>query len=298
MKILLFGKNGQLGWELQRALAPLGEVTALIREDSFPLCGDLSRLNEVAHTIRTVKPHIIVNAAAYTAVDKAEAESERASVELINAKAPGLLAREAAAIGAWLVHYSTDYVFDGKGSDCWKENDPVAPLNHYGKTKAAGEQAVVLSGCNYLIFRTSWIYSNRGNNFVKTIIRLAYEQTTINVVNDQIGAPTGADFLADITAHALCIALQNPTVKGLYHIAAQGETSWYDYANFIIKEARNLGERFQVKTINPVDSADYFTPAKRPLNSRLNTTKFSDVFPLHLPHWEFGVNRMLKEFLG
>ncbi|MGC1183502.1 dTDP-4-dehydrorhamnose reductase [Legionella sp.] len=295
MKILLLGKNGQLGWQLQRALLPLGEVITLDRTNRSSLCGDLSNLDGLKQTIHTLDPQIIVNAAAYTAVDKAESEPELA--RLINAQAPEVLAREAAALGSLLVHYSSDYVFDGSGNKPWQESDPAAPLNHYGQSKLEGEQAIQASGCRHLIFRTSWIYSTYGNNFAKTVIRLAREREVLHIVNDQIGVPTNAATLADITAHALRTALQLPEVNGLYHVAPQGEVSWYDYANFVIKEAQDLGEVFQVQNIVPISSADYVTPAMRPYNSRLDTSKFSDTFSLRLPYWECEMTRVLKEIL-
>ncbi len=200
MKILLFGCNGQVGWELQRSLAVLGELVAL-DFDSTDLHADFSRPDELAATVRAVRPDVIVNAAAHTAVDKAEAEP--ALARTINAEAPAVLAREAAAMNAWLVHYSTDYVFDGSGEQPWKEDDPTGPLSVYGRTKLQGEQAVRAAGCKHLILRTSWVYSARGGNFARTMLRLAAERDQLNVVADQIGAPTGADLLADVTAHAL-----------------------------------------------------------------------------------------------
>jgi dTDP-4-dehydrorhamnose reductase len=295
MKILLLGKNGQVGWELQRALAPLGQVYALDR--SHPtLCGDLGHLDRLAQTIRELAPNIIVNAAAYTAVDLAESETDLA--HQINSLAPQILAREAALLDAWLVHYSSDYVFNGSGLWAWKETDTPAPLNHYGKSKLDGEQAIESSLCKHLIFRTSWVYGAKGNNFVKTMLRLAEERDTLNIVNDQIGAPSGAELLADMTAHALRVALENSHVSGLYHLAPQGETSWYDYAKFVINEAAQQGKNIKVKTIKPILSSDYHTPAQRPCNSRLNTSLFSKTFGLYLPPWELGVKRMINEFLG
>lgn len=296
MKILLFGKNGQLGWELQRALSPLGELIALDRYGTEALCGDLTNLAGIAQTIRRVAPDVVVNAAAYTAVDKAETETQLAN--LINSQAPQVLAQEVAVLGAWLVHYSSDYVFDGSGSQPWGESDLAKPLNHYGQSKLEGEKAIEESGCKHLIFRTSWVYGYHGNHFVKTIMRLAREREFLNIVDDQIGAPTGADLLADITAHSLRTAFMKAAVGGLYHLAPYGEISWYDYANFIINTAQTLGQRFLVKAINPIQSSDYKTAAKRPLNSRLATAKLASNFSLNLPHWESGVVRMLKGILG
>ena len=296
MRIILFGKNGQVGWELQRALAPLGELISLDRNGKGALCGDLSNLQGIAQTIQTVKPDVVVNAAAYTAVDKAEDELDLAS--LVNAKATEVLARESALIDAWLVHYSTDYVFDGSGKKPWQESDSVAPLNFYGKSKLAGDLAVQASGCKYLLFRTSWVYNVFGNNFAKTIIRLSEERDELRIIDDQIGVPTGADLLADITAHTLREAFKNSNLSGLYHIAPHGETSWYGYANYIIAYAKNLGKQLPVKEIVPIPSSAYITPALRPKNSRLDTTKLLNTFSLYLPHWEMGVTRMLKQILG
>lgn len=296
MKILLFGKNGQLGWELQRALSPLGELIALDRYGDGVLCGDLTHLDGLAQTIRSVAPDVVVNAAAYTAVDKAETETSLAS--LINSQAPQVLAQEAAALDAWLLHYSTDYVFEGCGSKPWEESDPTKPINYYGQSKLEGEKAIQESGCKHLIFRTSWVYGYQGNNFVKTILRLAQEREVLNIVADQIGAPTGADLLADISAQSLSTAFINAELGGLYHLAPCGEISWYDYANFIVNTARTFGQSFLVKAINPVQSSDYKTAAKRPFNSRLATAKLAQNFSLNLPHWEPGVLRMLKGILG
>ncbi|MSP86331.1 MAG: dTDP-4-dehydrorhamnose reductase [Methylotenera sp.] len=296
MKILLLGKNGQVGWELQRSLAPLGELLAL-NSQSQDYCGDLANLTGLAQTIRDVAPDIIVNAAAYTAVDKAE--SEPALAHAINALAPGVLAQEAKRCGAWLVHFSTDYVFDGSGNQAWLEADATAPLSVYGASKLAGEQAIIAAACQHLIFRTSWVYGARGNNFAKTMLKLAQKRDSLKVASDQIGAPTGADLLADVTAHAICTALQKPNVSGLYHLGASGETSWHDYAGFVIEYARKAGVAIKVAqaAIQAVPSSEFVTVAKRPLNSRLNTNKLQQTFNLHLPDWQSGVTRMLVEHL-
>jgi dTDP-4-dehydrorhamnose reductase len=296
MKILLLGKNGQVGWALQRSLAPLGELVALDSQ-SQPHCGDLSNLTGLAQTVRDVAPDVIVNAAAYTAVDKAE--NEPVLAHTINALALSVLAQEAKLIGAWLIHFSTDYVFDGSGDKPWLEADATGPLSVYGVTKLAGEQAIIASACKHLIFRTSWVYGALGNNFAKTMLKLAQERDSLKVVNDQMGAPTGADLLADVTAHAIRTALQKPNVSGLYHLAAGGETSWHEYACFVIDFARQAGLDIKVAqtAIQAVPSSEFATVAKRPLNSRLNTSKLAQTFDLHLPSWQSGVTRMLVEIL-
>lgn len=296
MKILLLGKNGQLGWELQRSLAPLGELIALDRSGQYnhqTLCGDLTNLDGLRQTIMVLKPDVIVNAAAYTAVDKAEGEPQLA--QLINAQAPKVLAQEAFKVGAWLVHYSTDYVFDGSGNRAWCETDATEPLSQYGQTKLAGEQAIQDSGCKHLIFRTSWVYGSRGNNFAKTMLRLASERETLSVIHDQIGAPTSAALLADCTAHALRRAMNNPELAGLYHLAASGQTTWHDYAKFVIEHAQAMGKELMVTKIKPITTLEYPTAAQRPLNSRLDTDKFCNSFNLVLPKWQDGVIRMLHE---
>ncbi|WP_417070265.1 dTDP-4-dehydrorhamnose reductase [Niveibacterium terrae] len=295
MRILLLGKGGQVGWELQRALAPLGEVVA-VDFDSTDLCGDFTNLEGLAATVRTVRPDVIVNAAAHTAVDRAESEPELART--INALAPAVLAREAAALGAWLIHYSTDYVFDGSGEAPRSESDPTGPLSVYGATKLEGEQLIAASGAKHLIFRTSWVYAARGGNFAKTMLKLARERVRLTVIDDQIGAPTGADLLADVTAHAIRVVLSRPELGGLYHLVAGGETHWHGYASFVIDFARRAGEVLAVTEIAPVPTANFPTPAKRPHNSRLSTAKLQQAFGLRLPDWQCGVERMLTEVLG
>ncbi|QXG48520.1 dTDP-4-dehydrorhamnose reductase [Pseudomonas viridiflava] len=300
MKILLLGKNGQVGWELQRSLAVLGEVIALDRQVASTaygeISGDLSNLDELRKTIRQVQPQVIVNAAAYTAVDKAE--TEQALARTVNALASQVLAEEALQLDALLVHYSTDYVFNGTGSQAWKETDAVSPVNYYGATKLEGEQLIVASGCKHLIFRTSWVYAARGNNFAKTMLRLAKDRPSLNVIADQIGAPTGAELLADIATAALQQALTRPELCGIYHLAPAGEVSWHAYAQFVIDFARANGEPLAVETISPIATTEYPTPAQRPLNSRLNTDKLRQNFSLHLPGWQSGVTRMLMESLN
>lgn len=296
MKILLLGKNGQVGWELQRSLAPLGQVLALDSK-SLDYCGDLSDLQGLAATVRRFAPDVIVNAAAYTAVDKAESEPDQAL--RVNAEAPAVLAAEALKLNALLVHYSTDYVFAGDGETPWQESDPVGPLSVYGATKLAGERAIQSSGCSHLIFRTSWVYAARGNNFAKTMLRLARERDSLNVIDDQFGTPTGADLLADVTAHAIRATRQQPHLSGVYHLAPAGETTWYRYARFVLEQAHAAGVQLQVSpaSVGAIATAAYPTPAKRPANSRLNTQKLQSAFSLHLPEWQDGVARMLIETL-
>ncbi|EOI5726908.1 dTDP-4-dehydrorhamnose reductase [Cronobacter malonaticus] len=293
MNIILFGKNGQVGWELQRALAPLGNLISL-DFNSEDYCGDFSNPEGVAETVRRIKPDVIVNAAAHTAVDKAE--SEREFAQLLNATSVEAIAREAAKINAWLIHYSTDYVFPGTGETPWCESDATAPLNVYGETKLAGEQAVQRFCPNHLIFRTSWVYAGKGNNFAKTMLRLAKERESLSVINDQYGAPTGAELLADCTAHAIRVALTKPDVAGLYHLVASGVTTWYDFAALVFDQARKAGITLKLTDLQPVPTSAYPTPARRPQNSRLNTMKFQQQFGLMLPQWDMGVKRMLEEW--
>ena len=248
MKILLLGKNGQVGWELQRSLAPLGELIALDRH-SADLCGDLGNLAGLAATVQRVRPDVIVNAAAHTAVDKAESEPELART--LNALAPGVLAREAASLGALLVHYSTDYVFDGSGQRPWAESDAPAPLNVYGQTKLEGEQLIQAAGPRHLILRTSWVYAARGGNFAKTMLRLARERDSLNVIDDQWGAPTGAELIADASAHAIRQVLQRPADAGLYHLTASGETSWCGYANTVLAIAESARAAIKDEALRP-----------------------------------------------
>ena len=292
MNILLFGKTGQVGWELQRALAPLGNVIAL-DVHSKDYCGDFSNPEGIAQTVRSIKPDVIVNAAAHTAVAKAASEPEFA--QLLNATSVEAIAKEAAIIGAWVVHYSTDYVFPGNGEKSWEESDVTAPLNVYGQTKLDGEKALQAHCPHHLIFRTSWVYAGKGNNFAKTMLRLAKERQELSVINDQFGAPTGAELLADCTAHAIRVAINKPEVTGLYHLVASNTTTWYDYAALVFEEARHAGIELAIEKLNPVPTSAYPTPARRPHNSRLNTEKFQRNFGLVLPSWEVGVKRMLAE---
>jgi dTDP-4-dehydrorhamnose reductase len=294
MKILLFGKGGQVGWELQRSLAVLGELTAL-DFDSTELHADFTRPAALADTVRTVQPDVIVNAAAHTAVDKAESEPELAHT--INAEAPRVLAAEAAALGALLVHYSTDYVFDGSGRLPRDEEAPTGPLSVYGRTKLAGEEAIRASGCPHLILRTSWVYAARGGNFARTMLKLAAERSELKVIDDQFGAPTGADLLADVTAHAIRTVRAEPALAGTYHCVAAGETNWHAYARFVIEWARARGLPVKVApdALRAVPTSEYPLPARRPLNSRLDTRKLRTTFQLSLPDWRVGVQRMLEE---
>jgi dTDP-4-dehydrorhamnose reductase len=302
MKIVLLGKNGQVGWELQRALAPLGELIALDRSSlevaGLAVCGDLTRLDDLRASLLALRPDVIVNAAAYTAVDKAESDSDAA--RRINAQAPGVMAEVATELDATLVHYSTDYVFDGSGDTPRAEDAATGPLSVYGATKLDGERAIRASGCRHLILRTSWVYAARGGNFARTMLRLAGERESLGVVDDQIGAPTGAELIADVSAHCLRTLLDRPQLGGTYHLAAAGATSWYHYARHVIAWARDHGQAIKVApdAIRPLPSAAYPTPARRPLNSRLDCTRLQAGFGLFLPPWQTGVERMLGEVLG
>ena len=296
MNILLFGKGGQVGWELQRSLSVLGNVTAL-DHDSTEHCGDFANPAGVAETVRALRPDVIVNAAAHTAVDKAESEADFART--LNATTPGAIAQEAAKLGAWLVHYSTDYVFDGSGSRPWVESDTPAPLSVYGRTKLEGERLIAQSGAKHLILRTSWVYAARGGNFAKTMLRLAQERERLTVIDDQWGAPTGADLLADVTAHAIQHLQQHPEQAGLYHCVAAGETTWNAYAKYVLSRAsiENSAIKIIANEVAPVPTSAFPTPAARPHNSRLNTAKLQTTFGLQMPHWQAGVARMLAEIL-
>ena len=296
MKILILGKNGQVGWELQRALAPLGEVIALDRDGLRDLCGDLSQMQAVSDTILDVKPDVVVNASAYTAVDLAE--SDQALADQINHLSVQKIARTCRSIDALFVHYSTDYVFNGAGNQSFSETDNIAPLNVYGTTKALGEQAIINSGCAYLIFRTSWVYAVRGKNFLKTMLNLAQQREELSIIDDQIGAPTSAELIADISAHAISQTLADQRKVGIYHLVASGETSWFNYANFIFEQARLLGCELAINKLNAIPTSAYPTPAQRPHNSRLNNQKLQQIFQLNLPAWEQGAKRALTEILN
>lgn len=285
-RILLTGANGQVGWELRRTLATLGEVTAV---DSSRL--NLADADAIRRMVDTLRPAIIVNPAAYTAVDKAE--SERQAAYAVNATAPGILAEEAKKIGAMLVHYSTDYVFDGSGQQAWKEADASGPLNVYGASKLAGEEAIRASGCQHLIFRTSWVYGLRGGNFLLTMRRLMKERAELKIVADQIGAPTWCRSLAEATAQVLAqvaspwVGADKPQPWGVYHMTNAGETSWHGFAEAI----RQL-DQLSVNLL-PIPSADYATPARRPLNSRLDNGKLARAFGISLPDWQTALKLCL-----
>ena len=296
MKILLLGKNGQVGWELQRALAPLAEVIALDSLGWGDFSGDMSQPQAIRETILKLKPNVVVNASAYTAVDLAESESELA--DLINHQTVKVIADVCHQEQILFVHYSTDYVFSGLGTQPFTETDVVAPLNVYGKTKALGEQAIIDSGCDHLIFRTSWVYAAKGKNFLKTMLNLAQQRQELSIINDQVGAPTSAELIADITAHAIPQVLENQQKAGIYHLVASGETTWFDYANFIFKQARILGQTLQVEKVNPIATSAYPTPAVRPHNSRLHNAKLQNTFELILPQWQKGVERTLAELIN
>ena len=294
MKILLLGKDGQVGWELQRALAPLGELRALGRADA-----DFTNPESLRAVVRAFSPDVIVNAAAYTAVDKAE--SDAAMAHNVNAVSPGVLAEEAAAGNAWLVHYSTDYVFDGTKEGAWVETDAVNPLSVYGRTKYDGEQRIAASGARHLILRTSWVFAPRGGNFAKTMLRLAKERDTLNVVADQHGAPTGAELLADVTALALhriaAPSVDAQGLSGLYHLAAAGSTTWHAYAQHVLAQAQSHGAVLKAgpDAVQPIAASAFPTPAARPANSRLDCSKFSASFGVRLPDWRHHVNRLIAE---
>lgn len=299
VKILLLGCNGQVGWELQRSLQPLGEVIACDFDSSADRRADFTQPASVAALVDRVRPQIIVNSAAHTAVDKAESEVELARA--INATTVGAIAERAAVIGSLLIHYSTDYVYDGSGSLPREESSPTAPLSVYGRTKLEGEELIRASGCRHVILRTSWVYAARGNNFIKAMLRLAAERETLSVIDDQIGAPTGADLLADVTALMIArITARDAHLGGTFHCVAAGETSWFDYARFVIDWARANGQLVKVapEGLRAVPTSAYPTPAARPLNSRLSTAKLRSTFSLHLPDWRVGVERMLREISG
>jgi dTDP-4-dehydrorhamnose reductase len=295
MKILLTGKNGQVGFELQRALAPLGDVVAVDQAEC-----DLSNAAAIRELVGAVMPDVIVNPAAYTAVDKAE--TEQVLAERINGVAPGVFGEEAARIGALVVHYSTDYVFDGAKEGSYTEDDAPNPQSVYGRTKLAGEQALQASGAAYLIFRTSWVFGAHGGNFAKTMLRLAAERDSLKVVADQLGAPTSAVLLADVTAQVLGQYARRGNGSfpcGLYHLVAGGVTNWHAYAQAVVAAAQAAGKPLALKPedISPITTAEYPLPAPRPANSRLDTSLLQQTFGLRLPDWQLGLNHVLQQIL-
>jgi len=295
VKILLTGKNGQVGFELQRSLAPLGEVRAVGSAEC-----DLADESAVRALVRESAPDVIVNPAAYTAVDRAESEPDRAAA--VNARAPEVLGEEATRLGATVIHFSTDYVFDGESPRPYRESDPANPQGVYGATKLAGERALAAATSRHLILRTSWVVGAHGANFAKTMLRLAAERDELRVVADQYGAPTSAALLADVAAH-LVRQLQREGADGfpygLYHVAGGGETSWYDYARFVLEEALASGRPLKTRpeSVQAITTAEYPTPARRPANSRLDTSSFREAFGLMLPPWQDGVRHILQQIL-
>lgn len=299
MKILLFGKNGQVGWELQRSLAALGDVIAIDADSQDAgICGDLRDPDGIAQTIARLRPQVVVNAAAYTAVDKAEDQPKVAHA--INQHAPSAMAEAAKACGALLVHYSSDYVLRGEGHYPQSESAPVEPLNVYGQSKLQGEIAVRASGCQHLIFRTSWVYSTRRQNFVKTMLQLAATRDGFGVVADQFGSPTSAELIADISAGAIHMTLARKQLGGLYHLSAAGATNWYEYACFIVEAAQHLGAPLRIsgpEAITPLRSGEYPSRARRPGNSLLDNNKLKNAFRLRMPDWSIGVARAVRELV-
>ena len=309
MNILITGGNGQVGFELQRSLALFGEILAPTRQQL-----DLSNSAAVDDYLQTHQPGLIVNAAAYTAVDKAESEPEQA--RRLNADLPAQLAGYAKANDILLVHYSSDYVYPGTGNSPFSEEAETGPLGVYGQTKLEGDEAIAASGCRHLIFRTSWVYSARGNNFMKTMLRLAKDKTTLNIVADQIGAPTPARLIANVTAYAVacikpaagatnapvgaCSQAINTIPSGIYHLAPKGETSWHGFAQSIFKLAQEKGESLNMgpEQAHPIPTSDYLTPAQRPLNSRLQLNKLEGALGLELPDWQSQLELTLIEHLS
>ncbi|MCA7085504.1 dTDP-4-dehydrorhamnose reductase [Cupriavidus sp. DB3] len=292
--ILVTGSNGQVGFELRRSLAPLGRVVALDRKGC-----DLSRPDKVRQVVRDVRPDVIVNAAAYTAVDKAESEPELAYT--INGTSVGVLAEETKASGALLVHYSTDYVFDGRKEGWYEESDPVDPQSVYGKSKLAGEQAIAQIGATAVVLRTCWVAGAHGGNFAKTMLRLASERDSLRVIADQFGAPTTASLIADVTAHIVGRHWLNGTREtfpgGIYHLAAGGETTWHGYASEVLSQAESKGVALKARAANvaPISTSEYPLPAPRPANSRLDTGKLQLTFGIYLPEWKQGIAFLIDQ---
>jgi len=294
MKILLLGANGQVGTELQRTLLVLGELKSCTRAQA-----NLEDLQGLRSLIQDYQPNVIVNAAAYTAVDQAESDKDKA--ELVNTDAVGVMAHEAKDLDAWLIHYSTDYVFDGEKLNAYVESDPTSPINIYGNTKCKGEELITSSGCKHLIFRTSWVYGSHGNNFAKTMIRLFQEKDELSVVNDQIGVPTSAELIADVTSACLMQSLQKDTdLSGVYHLAPNGNTSWYGFAEYLCEKGKFIVDGMSNCSVglSPIATLQYPTPAKRPENSLLNTNKISQAFGVFMPMWQVHVDRFLNQTYG
>lgn len=291
-RILLTGANGQVGWELRRSLASLGEVVAADRSSV-----DLASPDSIRRAIRDTRPDIIVNAAAYTAVDKAESEPEAAMQ--VNAVAPGIIAEEAARCGALVVHYSTDYVFDGRKPAPYLEDDAPSPINVYGRTKLAGETAVRAGAGPHLIFRTSWVYAARGSNFLRTMLRLAAERSELRIVSDQVGAPTWARSIAELTARALGAGGAGPGParerSGVYHLTAAGSVSWFEFARAIFAAAGARRPGFRAPAVIPIPASQYPLPARRPANSRLDNAKLAAAFGLTPPGWDVMLAQCLQE---
>ena len=295
MKILLLGAGGQIGWELQRSLTPLGHLQECTRDHV-----DFTNKDDLRQMVRRHQPDVIVNAAAYTAVDKAESAEEKAYA--VNGEAVGLLAEEAKRQNAWLIHYSSDYVFDGEKESAYTETDKTNPVNVYGRTKLAGELSLQASGCKYLIFRTSWVYALRGNNFPNTMLQLAKERHQLNVVTDQIGAPTSAELIADVSAICLYRLLHSESsisYSGIYHLTPDESISWYGFAQYLISQALALSFplRTQIDNILPINANQYASPTRRPNNSRLNTRKIKNTFDIYLPKWQVHAQRFVKEWI-
>jgi dTDP-4-dehydrorhamnose reductase len=287
MKILLLGANGQVGWELRRSLSILGEVNACLRADI-----DLEALDHLPSMLEKHQADVIVNAAAYTAVDKAESDAARAFC--VNAQAVEVMAKHAKKTNALLVHYSTDYVFDGTKPTPYTESDKPNPQSIYGKSKLAGEEAIRVSGCRHLIFRTSWVYAQRGGNFAKTMLRLAAERETLRVVADQRGVPTSAELIADVTALAI-YKYSKENIAKTYNLSPQGAVSWYEYVCFVIEQARAVGAILKVKEILPITTAEYPVPAPRPANSQLDCTQLQKDTAIVLPQWQLHVARLIEQ---
>lgn len=300
--ILVFGSRGQLGRALQDVIGESPEHIFLSR-DSRDYCGDITNTAGITETLMDLRPEIIINAAAYTAVDRAEDEADLAFA--VNAKAPGAIAQIAAKTGALLVHYSTDYVFDGSGSRAWLETDVCNPLSVYGKSKRAGEEAILMSGARHFLLRTSWVYSSYGNNFLTTMLRLAEDKSELRVINDQWGVPTHVDHLAAVTLDLINLATpgfgsthQTPPDWGIYHCAPSGETTWFDYARLVINTAKSLGAAKACNSVIPVSTTEYGSRTPRPLNSRLDTSKLSRVLGSRPPVWQDGVIETVHQALN